>query len=177
MIAYIIITGVLTAGLAVAGLVVWKTRPTKKYTRSLLHFAVREPYSNTAVGAVIAVMFWVISLGLVLSGEAKENPQSLVTMGFFLFFGLVMMMCALPGVWEIRVNDNEIEVVRFFIVRKSYTMMDIRECKERQGWVKVYVFDRERMAFRINNTMLGYRNFLKRMKKEGISIEKVNMRV
>lgn len=61
--------------------------------------------------------------------------------------GVTGILLATPGIWEIRVDYNDIKVVKFYKVRKKIEFTDITSCVKTSGGYKVFVNDQKNQHF------------------------------
>lgn len=87
--------------------------------------------------------------------------------------GLLLMVFPLSGVWEILVDQDNITVVKCFVIKNHFLFSEIVQCKEKKGGWKVYVQNRRRKAFFVDRMMDGASLFLQRIEMENIPVEEM----
>ena len=75
------------------------------------------------------------------------------------------MIAPLKGVWEIKVEGDNITVIKMFIFRRYWKISDISYCKMKRGGMNVYVNGRKKKAFFVDGMTDHFDNFIKRMEK------------
>ena len=93
-------------------------------------------------------------------------PLSIIWFGVTLFG----MIAPLKGVWEIKVEGDNITVIKMFIFRRYWKISDISYCKMKRGGMNVYVNGRKKKAFFVDGMTDHFDNFIKRIEKEGKEI-------
>ena len=115
-----------------------------KTTKSLNKFSIRT-ISDVSFICAIGALFL---LGVLIWGFWSEPekfyskrylmiiiPLSIIWFGVT-FFG---MIAPLKGVWEIKVEGDNITVIKMFIFRRYWKISDISYCKMKRGGMNVYV--------------------------------------
>ena len=160
-------------------------RKNHKKTQSIKNFTIRTIEDVSFICAIGALFVLVVFIWGFLS--EPENfcskrylmiiiPFSIIWFGIT-FFG---MIGPLKGVWEIKVEEDNITVIKMFIFRRHWKISDISYCKMKRGGLNVYVNGKNRKAFFIDGMTDHFDNFVKRMEKEGKNIiipeskEKIN---
>ena len=123
-----------------------------KTTKSLNKFSIRT-ISDVSFICAIGALFL---LGVLIWGFWSEPekfyskrylmiiiPLSIIWFGVT-FFG---MIAPLKGVWEIKVEGDNITVIKMFIFRRYWKISDISYCKMKRGGMNVYVNGRKKKAF------------------------------
>ena len=143
-----------------------------KTTKSLNKFSIRT-ISDVSFICAIGALFL---LGVLIWGFWSEPekfyskrylmiiiPLSIIWFGVT-FFG---MIAPLKGVWEIKVEGDNITVIKMFIFRRHWKISNISYCKMKRGGLNVYVNARKKKAFFVDGMTDHFDNFIKRMEKEG----------
>ena len=141
-----------------------------KTTKSLNKFSIRT-ISDVSFICAIGALFL---LGVLIWGFWSEPekfyskrylmiiiPLSIIWFGVT-FFG---MIAPLKGVWEIKVEGDNITVIKMFIFRRYWKISDISYCKMKRGGMNVYVNGRKKKAFFVDGMTDHFDNFIKRMEK------------
>ena len=132
-----------------------------KTTKSLNKFSIRT-ISDVSFICAIGALFL---LGVLIWGFWSEPekfyskrylmiiiPLSIIWFGVT-FFG---MIAPLKGVWEIKVEGDNITVIKMFIFRRYWKISDISYCKMKRGGMNVYVNGRKKKAFFVDGEYYGY---------------------
>ena len=149
----------------------------KNYTRSLNKFTMRTSMTVCLYGIISIGIFSFLFIGYffvangINEGDTSGNVMMLIITGVFLITGLVCFVGPMPGFWDIAVDGDNITVRKFWVFRKSFKISEIKKCVILTGDIRVYCKGRTRAAFMVDAMMKGVNNFLKRMEKEGISVE------
>ena len=117
----------------------------------------------------MSIMFVPATVGLIEHVDLLKAviiPFSIIWFGVT-FFG---MIAPLKGVWEIKVEEDNITVIKMFIFRRYWKISDISYCKMKRGGMNVYVNGRKKKAFFVDGMTDHFDNFIKRMEKEGKEI-------
>lgn len=85
--------------------------------------------------------------------------------------GIYSMLLIVPGFWEIRVDGDDICVVKCFLYKKSYKFSELTRCKMTRGGARFYIEGCRRKAFFLDAMMIGADLFMKRTEKAGIPID------
>lgn len=133
------------------------------------HFIAKLPSYFFWLGAVALSMFTGIGYAGYVRGEFE------VGLGiFFILFGLLtggpLVIGPMKGLWEVEVKGDDVTVTKFFIFKKHFIFSEIEKTLQTNGGLKVYIKGRERMAFFMDKMWPGTSPFLKRIKKNNISI-------
>ena len=148
---------------------------TQKTTRSLKTFSIRT-IPDVSILCAIGALLWIVLLVWWCWGEPETFytkrillmvvPISIIWLGVT-FFG---MIAPLKGVWEIKVEQDNITVIKAFVFRRHWKISNVSHCKMKRGGMNVYVKGRKRKAFFIDGMTDHIGNFQKRMEQEGIEI-------
>jgi hypothetical protein len=163
----------LTACVVTLVLGIYESRKQKKnHTKNVDHFTARLDRSVLIAGILGVGLFTVLEIAAYLS---DQYIPTLLTVLMFLFFGLPGMFLILgtvPGFWEIRVDGDDLTVVKLFFIKKHFKISQIERCARVDTlWeIWVYVKDRKRRAFIVDAEFDNYSTFMKRMDKEQIHI-------
>lgn len=144
----------------------------RKTTKSLSEFSIRT-ISDISFICAIGSLFL---LGVLIWGFWSE-PENFYSKRYLviiiplsiIWFGVTLfgMIASLKGVWEIKVEGDDITVIKLFIFRRYWKISDISHCKMKCGGMNVYVNGKNRKAFFIDGMTDHFDNFVKRMEKEG----------
>lgn len=148
-----------------------KSKQDKK-TSSIYKFRVRAGSAITFIG----IMGMAIPLGLMMADYLQKDRtiSFYIVMSILFAMGLVLLIETLPGADEIYVDHNDIIVQHAWFYKKHWTFLQIEYTTIDRKGIHVYVKDRKRQAFVVDNLCNGMSNFSKRLKHEGIEIrEKV----
>ena len=141
-----------------------------KTTKSLNKFSIRT-ISDVSFICAIGALFL---LGVLIWGFWSE-PEKFYSKRYLMiiiplsiiWFGVTLfgMIAPLKGVWEIKVEGDNITVIKMFIFRRYWKISDISYCKMKRGGMNVYVNGRKKKAFFVDGTTDHFDNFIKRMEK------------
>lgn len=151
------------------------TNRNHKKTNSLEKFSIRT-IPDVSIICAIGALLWigVLIWGCWSEAEVFYSPNTLriiipisvIWLGVT-FYG---MIAPLKGVWEIKIEQDDITVIKAFIFKKHWKISNISYCELKRGGMNVYVKDRKRKAFFIDAMTDHIENFKKRMEQEGIKI-------
>lgn len=141
----------------------------KSKRRSQKRFVVKAPSSMMWLGIVGLSVLVAIFVGAEFTGESGLYMNVMASIGSIPC--LMAMVAPIKGLWDVRVDGDDITIVKLFIFRKSFKFSKITRMKQRRGGFKVYVEGRTRMAFYLDAMNEGVDLFMKRAEKEGIDIE------
>ena len=82
----------------------------------------------------------------------------------------MLLFGPIKGIWDVRVDGDDVTVVKAFLFRRHWKISKISHCKMGRGGLKVYVEGRKRKAFFVDGMCEHFSNFMKRMEKEGKQI-------
>ncbi|EGT3902777.1 hypothetical protein ERM42_10515 [Clostridioides difficile] len=146
-----------------------------KTTKSLNEFSIRT-ISDVSFICAIGALFL---LGVLIWGFWSE-PENFYSKRYLMiiipfsiiWFGVTLfgMIAPLKGVWEIKVEGDNITVIKMFIFRRYWKISDISYCKMKRGGINVYVNGRKKKAFFVDGMTDHFDNFIKRIEKEGKEI-------
>ena len=146
-----------------------------KTTKSLNKFSIRT-ISDVSFICAIGALFL---LGVLIWGFWSE-PETFYSKRYLMiiiplsiiWFGVTLfgMIAPLKGVWEIKVEGDNITVIKMFIFRRYWKISDISYCKMKRGGMNVYVNGRKKKAFFVDGMTDHFDNFIKRIEKEGKEI-------
>ena len=116
-----------------------------------------------------SIMFVPATVGLI---EHVDLLKAVIIPFSIIWFGVTLfgMIAPLKGVWEIKVEEDNITVIKMFIFRRYWKISDISYCKMKRGGMNVYVNGRKKKAFFVDGMTDHFDNFIKRMEKEGKEI-------
>ncbi|MGI5887830.1 MAG: DUF6560 family protein [Oscillospiraceae bacterium] len=142
----------------------------KPNSANMYHFTARGNRSLIWVGCVGVGLFAVIELGAYFSHQ--EMPMILtVLMAIFIAIpGLILCIMPIPGMWEMRVDDDDVTIRILFAIKKHWKISDIERCVAVTGEMRVYVKGRKRRAFLVDGMFDHYNTFVDRMQAEQIPI-------
>ena len=142
---------------------------TDKKTSSIYKFTVR-PGSAVRYIAIVGTAFFI---GLIILSYLVGEQAVSVYVGFGIFaaMGLFLLIETLPGVEEIHVDHDDIEVQLAWFYKKhwSFSQIDYTVSDPNKG-TRVYMKGRKRQAFVVDNMFTGITNFEKRLKHDNIEI-------
>ena len=146
-----------------------------KTTKSLNKFSIRT-ISDVSFICAIGALFL---LGVLIWGFWSE-PEKFYSKRYLMiiiplsiiWFGVTLfgMIAPLKGVWEIKVEGDNITAIKMFIFRRYWKISDISYCKMKRGGMNVYVNGRKKKAFFVDGMTDHFDNFIKRIEKEGKEI-------
>ena len=136
----------------------------------IYHFTARYKHQAIYLGCAGIGIVAVIELGAYFSHQ--EMPL-LVTVLLALLLALpclILCIMAIPGMWELTVDDDDVTIRKLFGIRKHWKISEIERCAGAAGELRVYVKGRKRTAFLVDAMFDNYNNFVFRMNKEMIPI-------
>ena len=150
-------------------------------TSSVYHFNVRGPIGYAFLG-VIGASFSLIGIigtqcqlmmndGKLVDSAPGDEVPVFVIFGFFLMLSLSLILIYTPAFFDIRIDDDDIKVMRWWIYRKHYNVKDIDHCVMKHGHTLVYMKGKKHFSFLVEMGFRGEKNFIRRMNKEGIPVE------
>ena len=153
----------------------------KDKTSSIYHFNIRGPIGYAFLGGITAPLPIICIIltyhqlmmndgTLVDSAPGEEVP---VLAGFYIFLilSLSLILIYTPAFFDIRIDDDDIKVMRWWIYRKHYNVKDIDHCVMKHGHTLVYMKGKKHFSFLVEMGFRGEKNFIRRMNKEGIPVE------
>ena len=152
----------------------------KKNGTSLKRFRIRLSKDFFWIGLFSLIFGWGVILGAAI--EFSNSSASLRIWEIIILIPMIMpvilpgpllMLGATPGFWEVQIDQDDITVTKFFILKKHFLFSEIVRCKEKRGGWKVYVKDRKRTAFFVDRMKDGAGLFIKRATKEGVEFEEM----
>ena len=168
------IGGIITAYIVLLVLDIIQSRNHKR-PQSIKKFTIRTITDVSFICAIGALFL----LGVLIWGFWSE-PENFCSKRYFIninqfsiiWFGVTLfgMIAPLKGVWEIKVEEDNITVIKMFIFRRYWKISDISYCKRKRGGMNVYVNGRKKKAFFVDGMTDHFDNFIKRMEKEGKEI-------
>lgn len=145
-----------------------KTKANAK-TRSLKKFVVKLPVDMAYLG----MMGVGLPIAIKIYGIVRQDEMGLgLDIGLILLAvpGLMLLFGPIKGIWDVRVDGDDVTVVKAFLFRRHWKISKISHCKMGRGGLKVYVEGRKRKAFFVDGMCEHFSNFMKRMEKEGKEI-------
>lgn len=145
-----------------------KTKANAK-TRSLKKFVVKLPVDMAYLGMLGVGL----PIALKIYGIVRQDEMGLgadILLMVLAIPGLMLLFGPIKGIWDVRVDGDDVTVVKAFIFRKHWMISKISYCKMGRGGLKVYVEGRKRKAFFVDGMCEHFSNFMKRMEKEGKEI-------
>jgi hypothetical protein len=146
-----------------------RRRGPRKDSSSTEHFVMR-PMRHSATVAIIAVVTVAIVLAIYSIGRE-------FTVDRVVYYAVLIAVCCtvalaalgmVPGVWETRVDGDDICLVRLWVFRRHYSFSQIEYVLIGHG-MECYVAGRKRPAIRVSIWTTNYEPFRKRLMAEGIS--------
>lgn len=142
----------------------------KKQTSSIYKFDMRCPFYMFGLGGVAGLMGVAILIGIYFQ-DGYIDAAIGIPLSISVLIFVYMMLLPVPRMWDQRVEQDDVIIRRFIIYERHWHISDITYCKmTKGGMLKVYVKERKRMAFSVDPTLIGKKNFIERMKKENIQI-------
>jgi hypothetical protein len=143
---------------------------TKSQSSDIYHFTARCDRQVVYFGCVGMGLFALIELGAYFSHQ--EIPYLVTVLMAFLIAlpGLFLCIIAIPGLWELSVDQDDVTIRKLFWIRKHWKISEIERCAGAAGELRVYVKGRKRMAFLVDVMFDNYNTFVARMNKEMIPI-------
>jgi hypothetical protein len=140
------------------------------YSKNINHFTARCGKNIIIFGCVGGGIFAFVEIGGYLAHQ--EIPFILtVLLGIFLVLpALFLCLAAIPGFWEMRVDNDDITITKLFFIKKHWKVSEIDHCIAVTGEMRVYVKGRKRMAFLVDAMFKNFNTFVDRMNKENIQI-------
>lgn len=125
------------------------------------------------LGAIIVGMVAITYVYFFITDPVQLDDVfiNVIAIIFVIVLGIYPMLLPMPGVWEIRVDGDDICVVKCFLYKKRYKFSELTRCKMTRGGARFYIEGRRRKAFFLDRMMTGADLFMKRTDKAGIPIE------
>jgi hypothetical protein len=142
-----------------------KSRSSDKY-----HFTARCSRVVILFGCVGVGLFTLIELGAYLSHQYMPQIVTVLMALLIAIPGVILCMAAIPGFWEMRVDDDDVTIRKLFVIRRHWKISEIERCVAVTGEMRVYVKGRKRMAFLVDGMFDNYSTFVDRMNIEQIPI-------
>lgn len=142
----------------------------KSQSSDMYHFTARYNRRAISIGCIGIGLFAFLELGAYFSHQ--EIPL-LVTVLLALLIalpGLLLCIMAIPGLWELSVDQDDVTIRKLFWIRKHWKISEIERCVGTAGELRVYVKGRKRTAFLVDVMFDNYNTFVFRMNKEMIPI-------
>ena len=146
-----------------------------KTTKSLNKFSIRTISDVSficAIGALFVLVVFIWGFWSEPENFCSKRYLMFIIPFSIIWFGVTLfgMIAPLKGVWEIKVEEDNITVIKMFIFRRYWKISDISYCKMKRGGMNVYVNGRKKKAFFVDGMTDHFDNFIKRMEKEGKEI-------
>lgn len=143
----------------------------KKKCQNEKKFVARVTGIMLILGAIIVGIIVATLIYMIIDGQTDDTftVVGLIVAGIIL--GIIPMLIPMPGFWEIRVDGDDICVVKCFLFKKHYKFSELIQCKMTRGGAKFFIEGRSRKAFFLERMMIGADLFMKRVNKAGIPIE------
>lgn len=141
----------------------------RKDSSSTEHFVMRTTGHSATVAIIAAVA---VTTMLAIFAIGRE-----FTVDRVVYYAVLIAACCtaalpalgmVPGVWETRVDGDDICLVRLWVFRRHYSFSQIEYVLIGHG-MECYVAGRKRPAIRVNIWTTNYEPFRKRLMAEGIS--------
>lgn len=142
----------------------------KSYSSDKYHFTTRCSRSVIPVGCVGVGLFAAIELGAYFSHQDMPLIVTVLMALLIALPGLALCMFAIPGFWEMRVDDDDVTITKLFFIKRHWKISQIERCVAVVGEMRVYVKGRRRMAFLVDGMFDKYNTFVDRMNLEQIPI-------
>lgn len=168
--------GVLAAFITLLVLDIISSVQAKKKYRCKRNFVVRVGSWLWGIAAPYTAIMMVILLGLMFSGGKRDYPAVYIIMLILVAIGFFAMLLPIRGFWEVRVNHEDITVVKFWIFRRHYTFNDIDYAVEMRGEVNIYIKGKRFHKFFIDYYAEGYSNFIDCLDERSIHIRPLKER-
>ena len=168
------IGGIITAYIVLLVLDIIQSRNHKR-TQSIKKFTIRTITDVSficAIGALFVLVVFIWGFWSEPENFCSERYLMIIIPFSIIWFGVTFfgMIAPLKGVWEIKVEEDNITVIKMFIFRRHWKISDISYCKMKRGGMNVYVNGRKKKAFFVDGMTDHFDNFIKRMEKEGKEI-------
>ena len=133
----------------------------------------RQSIKAPLILSVLGVIDVLFAMGLSALMYVSGDPFVVrFCLGFLLYLpGFLLMASPVYGVWEVRIEDETITVLRCFWFQKEYTYSDIIRCVQTRSGFRIYAKDRKRKAFFVDRLMYGTFWFIEEMKERNVPIE------
>ena len=146
-----------------------------KTTKSLNKFSIRTISDVSficAIGALFVLVVFIWGFWSEPENFCSKRYLMFIIPFSIIWFGVTLfgMIAPLKGVWEIKVEEDNITVIKMFIFRRHWKISDISYCKMKRGGMNVYINGRKKKAFFVDAMTDHFDNFIKRMEKEGKEI-------
>ncbi|MGI6050906.1 MAG: DUF6560 family protein [Bilifractor sp.] len=141
------------------------SRSSNKY-----HFTARCSRSVIVVGCVGMGLFAAIELGAYYTHQDMPMIVTVLMAILIAIPGLLLCMFAIPGFWEMHVDNDDVTIKKLFCIRKHWKISEIERCVAVTGEMRVYVKGRRRMAFLVDGMFDNFNTFVDRMNLEQIPI-------
>lgn len=144
----------------------------KRQSRSsdMYHFTARCGRQVIIFACIGIGLFTLIELGAYFSHQDMPLIITVLMALLIAFPGLLLCMLAIPGFWELSVDQDDVTIRKLFRIRTYWKISEIERCVSTEGELRVYVKGRKRTAFLVNCMFDNYNTFVDRMNAEMIPI-------
>ena len=123
-----------------------------KTTKSLNNFSIRTVSDVSficAIGALFVIVVFIWGFWSEPEHFCSKRYLMIIIPFSIIWFGVTFcgMIAPLKGVWEIKVEEDNITVIKMFIFRRHWKISNISYCKMKRGGLNVYVNERKKKAF------------------------------
>jgi hypothetical protein len=136
-----------------------------KTTKSLNKFSIRTISDVSficAIGALFVLVVFIWGFWSEPENFCSKRYLMFIIPFSIIWFGVTLfgMIAPLKGVWEIKVEEDNITVIKMFIFRRYWKISDISYCKMKRGGMNVYVNGRKKKAFFVDGMTDHFDNFI-----------------
>ncbi len=142
----------------------------KSHASDPYHFTARCNSSVNIYAYIGVGLFAVLELGAYFSHQDMPTILTILLAIFVALPGLFLYMSTIPGFWEMRVDQDDVTIVKLFCIKRHWKISEIDRCVAVTGEIRVYVKGRRRMAFLVDAMFDNCATFAERMRLEGIPI-------
>lgn len=123
-----------------------------KTTKSLNKFSIRTISDVSficAIGALFVLVVFIWGFWSEPENFCSKRYLMFIIPFSIIWFGVTFfgMIAPLKGVWEIKVEEDNITVIKMFIFRRHWKISNISYCKMKRGGLNVYVNARKKKHF------------------------------
>jgi hypothetical protein len=136
----------------------------------MYHFTARIKRQLIGVGCMGMGIFAVIELGAYFSHQEMPFLITVLMALLIAIPGLILCFMAIPGLWELSVDQDDVTVKKLFCVKTHWKISEIDHCAWKRGELHVYVKGRRRTAFIVDMMFDNYNTFVFRMRQEQIPV-------
>lgn len=140
----------------------------KSSSADMYHFTARGKRSLIIIGSGGFGLFAVIELGAFFSHQEIPLLETVLLALLIGLPGLYLCIATIPGIWEIRVDGDDVTVTKLFWIKTHWKISEIDRCVAGIGDIRVYVKGRKRTAFLVDVMFDHYNTFLERINEEQI---------